>query len=448
MKPSELSSAVKFKLHDIVFIYFLPLVSLLYLIAYKIPFINKTKRLSYLMVSHRYTRRAITESIIKANLPDIVQHSIDMLPEQSDREKKWSENRFIVLKNPVFHDDKIEKGAILIKFTDTFGFFAKNLKCDKLLKYFNVVLEPSWSGYCLPEIHYWNNFKNSKAVVEATEINDYEYLKNLNTNLIPVDFGSGNWVDDRKFFPTENPKKIYDSIFIANYNVIKRPHILFKAINNTNDPKYSAALVFSKWGPNKRSTHNLIDFYNIRNNITLYENLSQTEINGLLNQSKVNVLLSLKEGSNRCIFEGFFSNVPGIVLKENIGVNKSYINEHTGKLISDHELPETLLHFKHHWQQYSPRDWAMKNISPKVTTSRLNDILKNITLKEHGIWTTDIAIKTNAPEAIYYHTDDESKFISHETIKSLFSKSSEHSDEAIENSLRSEITSINKTATA
>lgn len=69
----------------------------------------------------------------------------------------------------------------------------------------------------------------------------------------------------------------------------------------------------------------------------------------------MNILLSLKEGSNRAIFEGFFANTPAIVLKSNIGVNKSYINEQTGRLIREDELPEALVEFRSSFSRYSPR---------------------------------------------------------------------------------------------
>ena len=96
------------------------------------------------------------------------------------------------------------------------------------------------------------------------------------------------------------------------------------------DEDFRAALVFGTWGPCKQDVQRLIEFYGVAANVDLFEAISQTELSQLLNQSKVNVLLSLKEGGNRSTFEGFFSNTPCIVLRNHTGLNKERVNDHTG----------------------------------------------------------------------------------------------------------------------
>src|SRR5690606_5495264 len=147
-------------------------------------------------------------------------------------------------------------------------------------------------------------------------------------------------------------------LFRSNHSKGKRNYSLFKALNQLSDVDYKAAIVCSSWGEDRNFTLSAIKYFNLQDRIQLLENLSQGELNAVLNRSKVNMLLSLKEGSNRSIFEGFFANVPAIVLKENIGVNKTYVNSDTGKLISESELAETLMWFRTNWTTFSARKWA------------------------------------------------------------------------------------------
>ena len=112
----------------------------------------------------------------------LVAGQIDRLVDivQIDQLKKVA-LRTIVLKNPDIQKTRIEKGVLLITFTETFPFFYNYIECDQLLKYFYVVLEPSWAGYCDPNILFWTRFKSHLITVQATEKEDFRFLQALNS---------------------------------------------------------------------------------------------------------------------------------------------------------------------------------------------------------------------------------------------------------------------------
>ena len=382
--------------------------------------IKKQQNLSYLMDAHRYYSTEYLNNVVYRKKQVLIE-KIDFFVESIQQDQfNMVASRSIVLKNPNIQEGQFEKGVLLITFTETFPFFHKYIDCEQLLKYFYVVLEPSWAGYCNPNILFWMKYKSYPIVVQSAEQNDYSFLLLLKSNLIPVDFGASDWVDFRIFRPISGLKKKFDVIYVCTYKPIKRHHVLFKAISNINDPSYKAALVCVRWGGKRLEIDHLIDYYGIKRNITIYEDMSPIQVNELLNMSKVNVLLSLKEGSNRSIFEGFFANIPGIVLKNNIGVNKSYINAMTGRLILENKLMDELLYFRENWARYNARDWAMKNISPLITTKKLSECLKKIAHDNNEPWTQDIVSKVNVPEVKYLFTDDKQKMLDSETIISLF----------------------------
>ncbi|MFT3929930.1 MAG: glycosyltransferase [Spongiibacteraceae bacterium] len=372
------------------------LVANYYLLLYFLFCFSKKKALTFLLCARRAYPLPIAQKIIKARLGDVA-----ALGQGEAQWFPWS--RMIILKYPTFHQNgsTVERGVVLIKFTETFLPFLQSLKVAEISKYFRLVLEPSWSGYALESILAWTNKNFGKILVCCPESDDFNFIGYLQSNLAPIKIGASDWVDDRIFFPVEAVKD-YDSIYVANYNPIKRLHRYFKAIARVAKPNYKGAIVCSSWGGGRKSILELIDYYKIQSRITVFEDLDQKEINGLLNKSKVNLLLSYKEGANKSLFEAFFSGVPGIALKNNIGVNKDHINAETGCLIDDSELEEKLNWFVDHWKEFNASGWARENISPPVTTKKLEGILQRMAAADGEVWTEPVKVKVNCPEASYY----------------------------------------------
>ncbi len=322
----------------------------------------------------------------------------------SVRERYCLKNHWgIILKAPRFVENRIiEKGAILLKYGSGFNAFAQCTELSLLLQDYVLILEPGWSGYANPTLLPFTSFSEHPIIVMATEIQDYQFLTRLQSNLIPVRFGASDWANPSIFKPTAGIEKRYDAVMVAKWARFKRHHILFQAIQRLRDTSFRLALVALSFPPYREEIETLLDIYHIRPNVRIFEDLSQQELNKILNQSKVNILLSLQEGSNRSLFEGFFAGVPGLALKNSIGLQKDYFTPQTGKLIKEKNLGAKLLYFREHWPDFNPRTWALANISPEKTTGKLNTVLKELAKKRGEQWTCDIVAKYNAPNLAYY----------------------------------------------
>ena len=300
-------------------------------------------------------------------------------------------------------DGKIaSKGVLIITFTKVFSYYLRNIDVSKLTKHFHIVLEPSWSGYFDADILCWALETKDAVYIEATELLDRTALNALTTNLIPLSFGASDWVDYNSFYERELEKQ-YDSVYVANTNHIKRVIRYLKAIKNISKnggSDYKGCLVCACWGGKENVIRSLPKYFGVEGNITVYFSLNKEELNKVINESKTNILLSYKEGSNRSLFEAMFANTPVICIAENIGVNKSYINEYTGLLISDRFLEDGLLYMKDNWRNYQPKKWAFDNISPEKTTEKLFALLE----ARNGLYDPyEVYIKTNNPEVSYLH---------------------------------------------
>jgi glycosyltransferase involved in cell wall biosynthesis len=333
---------------------------------------------------------------------------------------KGAAQRSIILKWPSFGNEKIQKGILLTTFTGTFSYFINHTNSALLEQFFILVLEPSWSGYADADIFGLCKLQN-KIIVECPEIQDRALLNEFPENFVATSFGASDWVNHKEFKPT-NVEKIYDSIYIANANPIKRVLRYVQAVKNivaAGNSTYKACLVCASWGGSRESIEKIIQKYSLGDNLVLKFSLSKQEVIEHLNLSKANILLSYKEGSNRSLFESMFCNIPVICIYENIGVNKAYINEHTGLLVQDGHIEEALVWLAQHYTCYSPREWALTNIAPEVTTQKLASVIKS-RLAQKDLDSSTIMVKTNNPEVQYMDWPELEFYDINETLFQIF----------------------------
>jgi len=392
---------LKLKAVDLIQIHFLPVVAwgLFGYSKYYRAVKNRERELYCLLKANRIYLTQTFSSTIKELLNSSRPILKQLVSEPTSEDIAIS--RTIILKMPQWKDDVLSKGILLVTFTETFSYFLRKINIKELASYFYIILEPSWAGYSDPDILTWDEC-GSVVLVEATERRDREFLTHLDSNLHPVSFGASDWVNYKQFYPI-NVEKLYDVVCIANYKPGKRLHIYLKTIRTLKAQRVNikAALVCANWGNAKKEILSLVRRYSLECVLDIYEALNQSEVNYILNVSKVNILLSLKEGSNRALFEGMFAGTPAILLENNIGVNKDYINEKTGKLIRENQLAESIIHFKDCWQSYDPRSWAMNNISPEKTTEKLVAAIISID-KDSKLTPDDVETKVNQPEVDYF----------------------------------------------
>jgi len=159
-------------------------------------------------------------------------------------------------------------------------------------------------------------------------------------------------------------------------------------------------LIGVKWaGKTAGDIETLADFYGVRGQITILERLSYEKVMDVNCRSKVSILLSLKEGSNRAIAESVFCNVPVVVLSSHVGGIRKNIVPQTGVLTDERHLESAIGGLL--CSSLRPREWAMKNISCFISSDKLNARLREHALRKGRPWTKEIAGRSNSPESKY-----------------------------------------------
>lgn len=370
-----------------------------YLLALVFKSINSDKYwVKFILMSIRYSYSSAAQRSLKNKLDSDSLNFSDYLSNIAPASDAL--RRAIILSPPVIEGDRFQKGVMLLSFTHTFSFFLKHPQWDNLNKFYAFVLEPSWAGYADTDILAFLQ-KAEDCIVQASEIKDRAFINSTFPHIPCLDTGASNWVDYARFKASDDQDKVYDAIYIANMNPIKRVYAAIDAVNEIIKFKnnYKMRIICAGWGAGKISDFfSYIEGRGLQKNIILSGGMPQIKLSDEIKKAKCSILLSMKEGSNRTLFESMFVNVPVICLIENIGVNKSYINCQTGLLISQKMLPESLIFMAENFDRYNPRRWALEHISPEVTTTLLSDVIDSWF---KGRVNSKLYVKVNSPEVNY-----------------------------------------------
>lgn len=373
-----------------------------------IYFINTKTASKYLAFAHRTTRSKKLKIWIESfALKDLSAFHY----QPPNKEINWQEifgGRIMVLKAP----NKHEKGIIIIKFSELMSRIAYSIDLHKIMQDYSLVFEPSWSGYFDKDILYYTQFADDIFMLAAEE-DDARFLQKLNSNLIPVPLGPCDWVNPTisEAYLTDN--KQYDIVMNSHWGSHKRHYVFFQALKKL-DPNLKVALIGMRWHDgNLDKVQRLAKYFGVFDQIEFYEHIPYSQVMEIVCRSKISILMSLKEGSNRAIAESMFCNIPVLVLDEHVGGIKKNIVSATGQLTKQSTLAMTISSMLKNVNNYSPRLWAVDNISCYKSSAILESTIKTRRKKQNSSWTGKLAIRANSPELNYLNDSDKEFFKSY-----------------------------------
>ena len=304
-----------------------------------------------------------------------------------------------------------EKGVILLQYSHMFPVFAKLFNIEAIARRYYIVLEPSWSGYCDPDVLCYTQY-GFPVFVEAYEPRDAEFIRATRSNLAVVPTSTNWWVDHRIFRPLPDVGKDVDLIMVAGWGAYKRHDRFFAALRTLRRrhirPK--VVLIGYRLGMSKDDILRSASLYGVLDQIECHEGLTQSQVNHHLNRAKVSIIWSRKEGVNRAIVEGMFAGVPCIIREGfNYGYPYPYINSATGCFSSEDDLPDTIVRMIDRHADYAPRKWVMANMSAERATHILSDAVGQVARAAGESWSGGLAVKLNGLDNVYYRDTDASE---------------------------------------
>ena len=313
-----------------------------------------------------------------------------------------------VLKSPSDN----EKGVVVLKYSVYFLILQKFYDMEAMLDDYILILEPSWAGLCETGILSYA-LQRHDVYVMCYEKRDFELISQLKSNLQPLSVGP-SWFVDHKRFQVKDIDRDIDAIMVASWARFKRHEQFLIALKRlkTLKPDMKVCLVGYPVELTKEDIQQLIEKYELADNITVYDSIPHDQVCDLLNRSKVNVLWSKFEGNNRAIIEGLFCNTTVILRKgHNYGEHYDFINPSTGVFADESDLAEKMLSLVESYQTYKPRQYVLEHRNCEMATQIMQAAIKPRELANGREWTRDLEVKVNGLDRMwYFNPEDAEKF--------------------------------------
>lgn len=297
-----------------------------------------------------------------------------------------------------------ERGVLMIKYSESILALPAMFDLGALASRYMIVIEPSSWGYQDARFLLYLG-SDLDVLVQSPRQADYDFIDDLQNNLVPVRVGAGEWGDPTVFRPRAAGKQAnFDVVMVAAWDPLKRHEVFFRAAAQLKRQR-GRALRFSLIGYNmgwtREPIERLLRQYELESNCTLFQDIPHEEVARIIADSKMSLLLSQREGANKAIYESMFCGTPVIVYRHQCGINLDHVNARTGMLAADDELADAILYVLGHSAAFDPRGWAMENAGHPNATRKINAALSELARHRGLPWTRDIVAKKNAPNLRY-----------------------------------------------
>ena len=295
-----------------------------------------------------------------------------------------------------------EKGVLILTFNYLFQAFQAIYRTRELSQYYWMIFEPSFYRYEDPA---YALFQGWEALLQAGNPVIRSGIDAVGCSFHTVPLSSSDWTDSDFFCPLPDERKIYDLIYVANWSENKQHELLFRSLAKIRR-RLRVALVGFRWERSRDEILRLANQYGVADRCEIFEKMPAEEVNRLLNQSRVNLLLSRFEAGNKGLYEAMFASLPSVVYRHCEGLDPSCINEQTGLLADENELSDAILSALDCPDRFAPRAWALEHTGYLRSTRIVNHALCELSAAQREPWRTDIAAKVNRPTFVFKNPED------------------------------------------
>jgi len=306
-----------------------------------------------------------------------------------------------------------ERGVLVVDYTYVFPLMAGLFDLAKVAERYLIVLEPSWSDSCTPEVLLFTRFE-FPVLVQTVEPRDHELFEGLAGNCSFVRTQGNWWVDHRIMAPREGGVRDIDVIMVAGWASFKRHWRFFRVLADlkARGHRLKVALVGYRGDLSQADIEDEARHFGVRDQLELFERVPADQVSALLSRSKIHVLWSRREGANRAIIESMLAGVP-VIVREGLsyGYRYPYINSQTGQFATEAGLGDAMLEMIADRDRYAPREWILANMSAEKATAILQDLVREQTYAKGETWTEGLVVKTSTLDTQrYWNPGDRARF--------------------------------------
>jgi glycosyltransferase involved in cell wall biosynthesis len=307
-----------------------------------------------------------------------------------------------------------ERGVLVVDYNFMFPLLAGLFNLQAIADRYFIVLEPGWNGCLCPEVLLFNRL-NGPIFVETIEPRDRDLLNDLGAPFEPAYPLSTNWwVDHRLAQPVKSTKRDIDVTMIAAWARFKRHWRFFGALAalRRRGHRLKVALVGYPGGMTQADILAEARYFGVADQLEVFERIRLPEVFHVLSRSKIHVIWSRREGSNRAIIEAMLADVPTIVREGfNYGHPYAHVNAHTGRFVPEAMLADAMLEMIERRDEYQPRQWLLEHMTCERAAARLDDVVRQRAVALGEAWTDHLVVKTsNLDGQEYWEPADRARF--------------------------------------
>ena len=302
-----------------------------------------------------------------------------------------------------------EKGVLFVSFGHQWVRLLGLRNLHELARSYTLVVAPSWSPP-----HDLVNYVFPKSYPDTvfsliSNIHDVETLPRFSKGYRVVPLYASSWVNPDVFRPLPFRDRDIDIVMVANFGKFKRHFALFKALMKMPADLRVVLIGQDQDGRGAGAIYKEATYYNVHKKITLMRNVPYQGVADALSRSRASLILSRREGSCVAVAESLFADTPVAMLEDAHVGSRAFINQSTGCLLKNGDLSGQLRDFLARSDEYSPRQWADRNISCHRSTAVLNDAIRDHLLGSGQEWTQDIVPLCWCPDPRLVFPEDESR---------------------------------------
>src|SRR6266550_698872 len=145
-------------------------------------------------------------------------------PNDDDAERQGD---LIILKP--YNEATGERGVIMLMYSEAILATAAIYDLGAPASRYMFVIEPSWWGYQDARFLLYLG-SDLDVLIQSPRRADFEFVADLETNLVPVRVGAGEWGDPSVFRPRAvGQEATYDVVMVAAWDPLKRHEVFFRA---------------------------------------------------------------------------------------------------------------------------------------------------------------------------------------------------------------------------
>ncbi|PYU18902.1 MAG: hypothetical protein DMG32_25450 [Acidobacteria bacterium] len=311
-------------------------------------------------------------------------------------------NTSIILKSPSADG---EKGVLYVSFEYNWLRLIEHYDLPKLLQEYFLVAAPSWSP---PDFSCWAlaHIGPDPVFLQISNPSDMEVHQRFPHNMRTVPIMMSDWINPEFYQPRPHQQRGIDILMVAGWSHIKRHWLLFRSLHKMRRGLRVVLIGQDADGRTADDVWREAKAFGVAKQIEMIRDATIETVTEQQCNSKASVILSAREGSCIVVAESLFADTPMAMMHNAHVGSRAYINRQTGVLLRPETMAAQLSELIEQRTSYSPRAWAMANITCFHSTKTLNALLRRYSSERRLPWNREIVPFCWRADTVYVRDAD------------------------------------------